>query len=95
MTEPDPEFDAVHPSGHLVFRSCRGGYLHSVALAESAMDTDAATLAEAVLRTAAVSHLKAVTQIRGRSWTPGSRRRANCRPKMISRAAQRRCGTTG
>jgi hypothetical protein len=65
MTEPDPEFDAVHPSGHLVFRSCRGGYLHSVALAEAAMDTDAATLAEAVLRTAAVSHLKAVTQIRG------------------------------
>lgn len=64
MTEPDPEFDAVHPSGHLVFRSCRGGYLHSVVLAEAAMDADAATLADAVLRAAAVSHLKAVMRIR-------------------------------
>lgn len=64
MTEADPEFDAAHPSGHLVFRSCRGGYLHSVALAEAAMDADAATLAEAVLRTAAVSHLRAVLRIR-------------------------------
>ena len=64
MTEPDPEFDAVHPSGHLVFRSCREGYLHSVALAEAAMDADAATLADAVLRAAAVSHLKAVLRIR-------------------------------
>ena len=36
MTEPDPEFDASHPSGHIVFRSCRGGYLHSVGLAEAA-----------------------------------------------------------
>jgi hypothetical protein len=45
MTEPDPEFDAVHPSGHILFRSCRGGYLHSVTLAEAVMDTDAQTLA--------------------------------------------------
>ena len=64
MIEPGPEFDAVHPSGHLVFRSCRGGYLHSVVLAEAAMDADAATLADAVLRAAGVSHLKAVMQIR-------------------------------
>lgn len=64
MTEPDPEFDASHPSGHIVFRSCRGGYLHSVGLAEAAMDTDAQSLADAVLRTADVSHLKAVMQIR-------------------------------
>lgn len=64
MTEPDPKFDAVHPGGHLMFRSCRGGYLHGVVLSEAAMDTDADALANAVLRTAEVSHLKAVMQIR-------------------------------
>lgn len=64
MSEPDPEFDAVHPSGHLLFRSCRGGYLHSVVLSEAALDADVQALAEAVLRAAEVSHLKAVMQIR-------------------------------
>lgn len=62
--DPDPVFDAVHPSGHVLFRSCRGGYLHSVALAEPAMDADAHDLAAAVLLTAEVSHLKAVMDIR-------------------------------
>ena len=62
--EPDPELDAVRPSGHLMFRSARGGYLHSVVLSEAVGDCDAATLADAVLRTADVSHLKAVMQIR-------------------------------
>ena len=47
-----------------MFRSARGGYLHSVVLSEPAGDCDAASLAEAVLRTADVSHLKAVMQIR-------------------------------
>ncbi|MEZ0356252.1 DUF2694 family protein [Mycobacterium sp. SA01] len=64
MTEPDPEFDAVHPSGHILFRSCRGGYLHSVALAEPAMDADAQTLAQGILLTADVSNLKALMQVR-------------------------------
>lgn len=66
MTQPaaDPGFDALHPSGHVLFRSCRGGYLHSVALGEPAMDADADTLARAVLLTAAVSHLKAVMAVR-------------------------------
>lgn len=64
MSEPDPAFDAVHPSGHLMFRSCRGGYLHGVVLAEAAMDTSADALAGAVLRAAEVSHLKAVMQVR-------------------------------
>lgn len=64
MSEPDPEFDAVHPSGHVLFRSCRGGYLHSVVLSEAVVDTDAEVLAEAVLRAADVSHLKAVMRIR-------------------------------
>ncbi len=64
MTAPDPEFDAVHPSGHILFRSCRGGYLHSVALAEPAMDADASTLAQAILLTAEVSYLKALMQVR-------------------------------
>ena len=64
MTEPEPQFDAVHPSGHILFRSCHGGYLHSVALAEAAMDTDAESLAQAVLLTADVSYLKALMQVR-------------------------------
>ncbi|MFM8598094.1 MAG: DUF2694 family protein [Mycobacterium sp.] len=64
MSSPDPAFDAAHPSGHLVFRSCRGGYLHSVALADAAMEAEAAALARAVLLAAQVSHLKAVMRIR-------------------------------
>lgn len=64
MSEPDPQFDTAHPSGHILFRTCRGGYLHSVALAEPAMDTDAQTLARAILLTADVSYLKALMQVR-------------------------------
>ena len=64
MSDPDPEFDAVHPSGHLLFRSCRGGYLHSGALSDAVLEADAEALADAVLRAGAVSHLKAVMQIR-------------------------------
>ena len=68
--EPDPEFDAVHPTGHLMFRSARGGYLHSVVLSEAVRDHDTVALADAVLRAAAVSHLRAVMQIR-RAITDG------------------------
>lgn len=64
MTGPDPDFDSAHPSGHLLVRSCRGGYLHSVALSEGALDTDAATLAEAIVLAADVSFLRAALQIR-------------------------------
>lgn len=67
MTQPgeaDPEFDAVHPSGQVMFRSARGGYLHSVVLSETVGGSPAAALAEAVLRAADVSHLKAVMEIR-------------------------------
>lgn len=65
MTDADPEFDAVHPSGHIMFRSCRGGYLHSVALSEGAMTTDAESLARGILLTADVSYLKALMEVRG------------------------------
>ena len=71
MTEPDPEFDAVHPSGHILFRSCRGGYLHSVTLAEAAMDADAETLAHAVMLTADVSYLRALMQVRAEMIAAG------------------------
>ncbi|TGD90039.1 DUF2694 domain-containing protein [Mycolicibacterium sp. CH28] len=71
MSEPDPRFDTAHPSGHILFRSCRGGYLHSVALAEPAMDTDAQTLAQAILLTADVSYLKALMQVRGEILAAG------------------------
>ncbi len=68
MSEPeldaDPQFDVTHPSGHLMFRSCRGGYLHSAVLSEAALDCDAESLAQAVLLAAEVSHLRAVMQIR-------------------------------
>lgn len=64
MSEADPSFDAVHPSGQVMFRSCRGGYLHTVVLSEEAMGTEAHVLAEAVLRAAQVSHLKAVMDVR-------------------------------
>jgi len=64
MTDAVPEFDAVHPSGHIVFRSARGGYLHSVGLAEPAMDADAETLARAVMLTAEVSYLRALMRVR-------------------------------
>jgi hypothetical protein len=65
MTEADAAFDTVHPSGHILVRSCRGGYMHSITLSEAAMDTDADTLALAILLTADVSYLKAVMEVRG------------------------------
>ncbi|QLL07500.1 DUF2694 family protein [Mycobacterium vicinigordonae] len=64
MTDANPAFDTVHPSGHILVRSCRGGYLHSVALSEAAMETDAQTLAEGILLTADVSCLKALLEVR-------------------------------
>lgn len=65
MTEPNPAFDTTHPSGDVMFRSCRGGYLHSVVLSEAAMSADAQRLAEAVVLAADVSFLKAALEIRG------------------------------
>lgn len=65
MTDPQAEFDALHPSGHLLFRSCRGGYLHSVTVTEAAMDTDAQSLAQGILLTANVSYLRALIAVRG------------------------------
>jgi hypothetical protein len=62
--QPNPAFDAVHPSGAILFRSCRGGFMHSVALSEQVMDTDASSLAEGILRTASVSFLKSAMEIR-------------------------------
>src|ERR1700751_879026 len=64
MTDVNPSFDTVHPSGHILVRSCRGGYMHSVALSEEAMETDAETLAQGILLTADVSCLKALLEVR-------------------------------
>jgi hypothetical protein len=71
MTNANPAFDTVHPSGHILVRSCRGGYMHSVALSEAAMETDAETLAEGILLTADVSCLKALLEVRGEIVTAG------------------------
>src|ERR1700674_5133899 len=65
MTEADAAFDTVHPSGHILVRSCRGGYMDSVTLSEAAMNTDAESLAQGILLTADVSYLKAVMEVRG------------------------------
>jgi hypothetical protein len=65
MTEADPAFDTVHPSGHILVRSCRGGYMHSVTLSDAAMSTEAESLAQGILLTADVSYLKAVMEVRG------------------------------
>ncbi len=64
MTDADSEFDTVHPSGAILFRSCRGGYAHGVVLSQVAMDTDARSLAEGILLTADVSYLKALMEVR-------------------------------
>lgn len=71
MTEPNPAFDTTHPSGDVLFRSCRGGYLHSVVLSEAAMAADANRLAEAIILAADVSFLKAALEIRGEIVTTG------------------------
>ena len=60
MTDANPAFDTVHPSGHILVRSCRGGYMHSVALSEEAMETDTETLAQGILLTADVSCLESI-----------------------------------
>lgn len=65
MNDVNPDFDTFHPSGHIVFRSCRGGCMHSAALSEAALDTDAATLAQGILLAADVSYLKAALEVRG------------------------------
>lgn len=80
MTDANPAFDTVHPSGHILVRSCRGGYMHSVSLSEAAMETDAETLAEAILLTADVSCLKRCWKYATRSW-----RRATPRPRRFPR----------
>ena len=64
MTDANPAFDTIHPSGHILVRSCRGGYMHSVGLSEEAMGIDAETLAQGILLTADVSCLKALLEIR-------------------------------
>lgn len=63
MNRHDPRFDAI--DGQVLFRSCAEGLLHSVVLGESALDAGtAAALADAILRAAAASHLKAAMQTR-------------------------------
>src|ERR1700748_348232 len=74
MTEADPAFDTVHPSGHILVRSCRGGYMHSVTLTEAAMNTDAESLTEGILLTADVSYLKAVMRSAARPWAAATPR---------------------
>lgn len=90
MAHPDPAFDAAHPSGRVLFRSCRGGYLDSVILTEAALDADADTLAEAILRTADVSYLKALMAVRAEIIAAGHSPSAELAGPADLRAATRR-----
>lgn len=62
--DPQPEYDVLHPSGHLLFRSARGGYLHSVVIDDEAMRSDARSLAEAIVLAADVSFFRALMRVR-------------------------------
>lgn len=71
MSEPDPDFDAVHPSGQILFRSTRGGYMHSVVLGEAAMRADAESLAQAIMLASDVSYLRALMEVRSEIVSAG------------------------
>jgi Protein of unknown function (DUF2694) len=90
MTDANPAFDTVHPSGHILVRSCRGGYTHSVALGEAAMDSDAQSLAQAILLTADVSCLKALLEVRDEIVAAGHTPSAEVpTPEQLDAAIQR------
>jgi hypothetical protein len=102
MTEANSAFDTVHPSGHILVRSCRGGYMHSVTLSEAAMTSDAETLAQGILLTADVSYLKALMEIRGEivaagctpsAEVPTARDLDMAIDKLVAHELQRRDGT--
>jgi hypothetical protein len=102
MTDANPAFDTVHPSGHILVRSCRGGYIHSVTLSEAAMNTDAETLAQGILLTADVSYLKALLEVRGEIVAAGYTPSAEVPTaldldvaieKLVSHELHRRAGT--
>lgn len=68
-------FDAVHPTGTILFRSQRGGLMEGIQLAADVTTTfgTADALAEAILLTARVSYLKAAIQIRDEILAAGQR----------------------
>jgi hypothetical protein len=68
-------FDAIHPTGTILFRSHRGGLMEGIQLTAEAMTTfgTADALAEAILLTARVSYLKATMQVREEILAAGQR----------------------
>lgn len=94
MTDANPAFDTVHPSGHILVRSCRGGYMHSVALSEEAMETDAETLAQGILLTADVSCLKALLEIRDEIVAAGHTPSAEVPTRATSMRPSKSCWRT-
>lgn len=84
MTDANPAFDTVHPSGHILVRSCRGGYMHSVTLSEGAMETDAETLAEESCGPQTSPASRPCWKYAMRSSRPGIRRPPAFRPTKIS-----------
>jgi hypothetical protein len=68
-------FDAVHPSGTILFRSHCGGLMEGIQLTAEAMTAfgTADALAEAILITARVSYLKAAMQVRDEILAAGQR----------------------
>ena len=94
MTDANPAFDTVHPSGHILVRSCRGGYMHSVALSEEAMETDAETLARGIVLTADVSCLKALLEVRDEIVAAGHTPWRRSRPRRTSMRRSKSCWRT-
>lgn len=66
-------FDALHPSGTILFRSTRGGIMQGIQLTEDAATVfpTSAALAEAILLTGRVSHIKALLPIRDEHLAAG------------------------
>lgn len=62
---PD-QFDALHPTGTILFRSTRGGILQGTQFADNLFDVfdSAEQIAEAILLTGDVSHLEAIMEVR-------------------------------
>lgn len=63
---PDQHFDAMHPTGTILFRATRGGILQGIQFADNLFDVfdNAEQVAEAILLTADVSHLEAAMEVR-------------------------------
>lgn len=66
-------FDAIHPTGTILFRSGRGGMMQGCELQEDVHEhfPDAETFSEGLLLTARVSHLRSIMEVRAELLADG------------------------